>query len=188
LTVVFLPAQTKQVSDTAEKSTLPSLGVGCLTLLAAFPLFILLIILIITIPAALLLPVALIVAWLFGWIALGRLVGEKVMEALKARESLNVPIVAVVVGIILLAIVGAVPFVGWLISLVVGLIAIGAVVLTRFGTRPYPPLTPAPVAIAPAAPVTPAALATPSASTAPSTLAAPSESAPTQQGDTNVSI
>jgi hypothetical protein len=148
LTVAFMPVQTKQVADTAQKFAMPSMGVGCLTSFVAVTLGILLMITICGIPFGILLLLALFVAWMFGWIALGRLTGEKLMEAFKVREIL--PIVAVVVGILVLAIVGMVPIIGWVVGLFIGLLGLGAVVLTRFGTRDYPMLTP--VAAAPSIP------------------------------------
>ncbi len=156
LTVVFMPAQTKQVSDTAQTYAMPSMGVGCLTSFVAVTLGILLIITLCGIPFGVLVLIALCVAWLFGWIALGRLAGEKILDALKARESLRTPIIAVVIGILILAVVGMVPIIGWVIGLFIGLLGLGAVVLTRFGTRPYPPLAPAAIAGAPVAPSAPA--------------------------------
>ncbi len=177
LTVVFLPAQTKQVGDVAEKSALPSLGVGCLTLFVFVLLFLLLLVLIITIPVALLMPFALAIAGLFGWIAVGRVIGEKVMVAVKAQPSWREPVIVVAVGIILLAIITALPLFGWLIGLFVCALGLGAVILTRFGTRPYP-MTYVP-AVAPSAPATPAA---------PSTPAQSSESAPAAPGDPGPSI
>ncbi len=138
LVVVFLPSQARRVSATAQNSALPSLGVGCLTVLVSLPLFVLLLVLVITIPAAILLPFAVVLAWLFGWIALGWLIGDKVLQAVQARESLRVPMVAVALGVLLLALLGAVPLIGWLIGLGVGLIGLGAVILTRFGTQSYP--------------------------------------------------
>ncbi|MCL5950424.1 MAG: hypothetical protein M1132_01660 [Chloroflexi bacterium] len=153
LTVVFLPNETRRVSDVAEKSALPSLGVGCLTLLVAPMLTILLVIVIIGIPFAFLLLLALAVAWLFGWVALGRFVGEKVLEGFKVHGIL--PIVAVIVGVILLAVLGAVPILGWLISLFVGMLGLGAVILSRFGTQAYPPAMPQ--ALAPVTPPPPPA-------------------------------
>ncbi len=150
LTVVFLPSQTHQVSQVAETSPAPSLGVGCLTLLAAPTLITLLVILVCTIPVAVVLVFALVIGWLFGLIALGQLVGERLLQAFKAKEIL--PVVAVIVGVLVLTLLGAVPFIGWIITLAVALLGIGAVVLTRFGTRPYP-MTPASVApVAPSAP------------------------------------
>ena len=83
------------------------MGVGCLTVFVALTLGILLIITICGIPFGLLVLLSLVVAWIFGWIALGRMTGEKVLEAIKVREIL--PIVAVVVGILVLTIVSFVP-------------------------------------------------------------------------------
>jgi len=165
LTVVFMPAQTHQVSDTAQKSAMESIGVGCLTLFVAFTLGLLLIITLCGIPFGLLLWLSLAIAWIFGWIALGRMTGEKLLEAIKVREIL--PIVAVVVGIIVLTIVSFVPVLGWLVGLFIGLLGLGAVVLTRFGTRPYPTLTPAPVALTPGTPAAPSLPAAPSDPTPP---------------------
>lgn len=149
LVVVFFPQPTQRVVATAQGSFGPSLGVGCLTLLVAPMLFLLLLI---TLVGPVILVIALAAAWIFGWIAVGYLAGQKVLEALKAHEIL--PVLAVVLGIIILAIVGEVPCLGWLVSLLVGTLGIGAVVLTRFGTRPYP-FQPAlvPVGPAPASPV-----------------------------------
>ncbi len=137
LVVILLPSQTKRVSETAEKSLAPSLGIGCVTLLAAVPLFVLLLLLIVTIPAALALPIVIAAAWLFGWIALGWAVGEKVLEAAKASDSYRVPTIAVAVGVLLLGVIGTIPLVGWFFGLVVGSIGLGAVVLTLLNARGF---------------------------------------------------
>lgn len=189
LTVVFLPAQTRQVGAVAERSALPSLGVGCLTLVVGVSLYLLLVLVsiilaitIIGIPVAILLlvipPVALAAAWLFGWIAIGEWVGEKILEGIKARDTWRVPIFAVIVGIFLLSLLGAVPFFGWLVSLFVGLLGIGAVILSRFGTRPYPPAGMVPYALAPVAPVAPVAPAPPAAPVPPTPPAPSAPAAP----------
>lgn len=199
LTVVFLPAQTRQVGDVAERSALPSLGVGCLTLIVGISLYLLLILVsvilmitIIGIPVGILLlvapPVALAAAWLFGWIAVGRLVGEKLIEGVKARETWRVPVIAVIVGILILTLLGAIPFFGWLISIFVGLLGIGAVVLSWFGTRPYPPASRAQYAIAPVAPSVPpappaAVEPVPPAPPAPPSSPAPGEPNPPAPGE-----
>jgi hypothetical protein len=148
---VFFSAQVKQVGDVAENSPLPSLGIGCLTSLVVPALSVLLVIIIVGIPAALLLLLAWVVAGLFGWIAIGRIVGLRLLEAFKVRDI--VPVVGVVVGAILLALLGSVPILGGLITLIVGLLGLGAVVLSRFGTRPYPPT--APTALLPPTPSSP---------------------------------
>jgi hypothetical protein len=138
LVVVFLPQQARQVIDVSQKSAMPSLGVGCLTIFVAITLSILLIITICGIPFGVFLLIAFAVASAFGWIAVGWLVGEKIMDSVKVRESWKTPVITVIVGVILLAVVSAVPIVGWIVSMFFGLLGLGAVVLTRFGTRPYP--------------------------------------------------
>jgi hypothetical protein len=168
LLVVFVPEQTRRVNAVARASFGPSLGIGCLTLFILPFLLLLLVITIIGIPFAALVLFAAAAAWVFGWIAIGWLAGEKILEAIKVREIL--PIIAVIVGVVVLALLGEVPILGWLLTTVVGLTGLGAVVLTRFGTRGYPyqpavapvavSLTPAPVQpVAP--PETPAEPQTP---------------------------
>ncbi len=147
LTVVFFPNQTQLVGDVAEKSALVSFGAGCVTLLAAPTLILLLVILICTIPVAAVLAFVFALAGVFGWIAIGRVVGERILQAIKAKETLRVPMVAVILGVFVLALVSVAPIVGWLVGFVAGVLGIGAVVLTRFGTRAYP----APVPAAPSA-------------------------------------
>ena len=42
---------------------------------------------------------------------------------------------AVVVGLAVLALAGSLPFIGWFVSIGAGLLGLGAVFLSRFGTR-----------------------------------------------------
>lgn len=138
LVVVFLPKQARQVIDVSQSAAMPSLGVGCLSLFVAITLGVLFIITICGIPFGVVLFIALAVASAFGWIAVGWLIGEKIMGSVNVRESWKTPLTAVTVGVLLLAAVSAVPIVGWVVSTFFGLLGLGAVVLTRFGTRPYP--------------------------------------------------
>jgi hypothetical protein len=43
----------------------------------------------------------------------------------------------VAIGLVALALLGSLPYIGWLINLAVGLVGLGAVFLSRFGTRLY---------------------------------------------------
>ncbi|MEW5720851.1 MAG: hypothetical protein AB1817_19655, partial [Chloroflexota bacterium] len=155
LILVFLPAQLNQVAQVAQKSAAPSLGVGCLTWLVVPPLMILFIITCLGIPLSLVLGIVFVAAIVLGWIALSVVVGERLLNAIKAKNV--VPILAMVVGVVVLWLVTSVPLVGWVVWLFIATLAVGAVVLTRFGTRPYPPTALAPVAptppVAPSAPV-----------------------------------
>lgn len=137
LVVIFAPNATKRVSDAAQAKPLNTIGVGCLTAFVFPILAILLIITLIGIPVAFLLGIAAWAAWIFGGIAIGLLAGEKILGAFQVKNIL--PVVAAILGIVILMLLGQVPVLGWLLSCLVGLIGLGAVVMTRFGTRPYPP-------------------------------------------------
>ena len=136
LVVIFAPNATRRVGDAVQAKPLNTVGVGCLTALLLPILAILLIITLIGIPVAFILGIVAWAAWIFGGIAIGLLAGEKILGAFKVSNIL--PVVAVILGIIILMLLGQVPILGWLVSCILGLIGLGAVVLTRFGTRPYP--------------------------------------------------
>ncbi|MBI5035162.1 MAG: polymer-forming cytoskeletal protein [Chloroflexi bacterium] len=171
LILVFMPNHLKQVSTVAEQSALPSLGVGCLTWLVAPPLMILFIVTCLGIPLSAILGILLVAASAFGWIAIAILLGDRLLNALKVKNI--VPILSMVVGLVVLWLISAVPFLGWLIGLLIATLAVGAVVLTRFGTRPFP-IPPAPTSTSPV-PVTPSPVV-------------PSEPAPQATDDPSASI
>ncbi len=134
--VLVLPKQTAQVAQTATQLPVPSAGVGLLTfvvLLVAVPL---LVIICIGIPLVVVLAIAFVAAQLLGRTAIGLWAGERLLGALKVRESQ--PVLEVAVGVALIELLTAVPCIGWLLGVVISLAGLGAVVLTRFGTVPYP--------------------------------------------------
>jgi len=137
LVVIFAPNATRRVSDAVQNKPLNSVGIGCLTAIVFPILALLLIITLIGIPVAFLLGILTWLAWIFGGIAVGLLAGEKILGAFKMTNIL--PVLAVMLGIVLLALIGQIPVLGWFVSCLVGFIGLGAVVMTRFGTRAYPP-------------------------------------------------
>jgi hypothetical protein len=145
LLIVFLPTQLNQVASVAEKSAVPSLGVGCLTWLVVPPLILLFAITCLGIPLSLVLVVAFVAALVLGWIAISVVIGTKLLNVLKVQTI--VPLLAMVVGLLVLWLVTSLPLLGALIWLFVTSLALGAVVLTRFGTCAYP--LPVPVSSAP---------------------------------------
>ncbi len=175
LVAVLLPQHAGRVSTTVHESPLVSFGTGCLTWALGIPILILLAITICLLPLSLIVSLLLVVAGLFGWVAVGWVIGKKALEALRSDNP--TPILEVVVGVVLLTLLWqmprVIPCIGWLFSLGVGVLAgsigLGAVLLTRFGTRAYPtppggPLVPAASAAAPQGglPPTPPALPEPS--------------------------
>jgi cytoskeletal protein CcmA (bactofilin family) len=155
LIVLFWPKQTEVVGQAVLDAPLPSGGVGLLTAVVAVALMVLLAITICLSPVAFLLGVAMLVAGIFGWAAVGLLVGQRLLEAFKVKVI--TPLIAVAVGILLLSLLGAIPCLGTIFGFVVGCLGLGAVVLTRFGTQTYP--LPKPVPPAPPVPVQPEEIA-----------------------------
>ena len=101
-------------------------------------------------PPTLLIPVAAIVAfillpmaWLFGMVSIGQEIGDRFTKAINQSWA---PVLSTGFGTFLLLLIGGfvelIPCIGWLISIVVSLIALGGVVMTWFGTRAAPGSTP----------------------------------------------
>lgn len=83
--------------------------------------------------------VALVAAWLMGWVAVGQLIGERLLTALGGRNMTPAASAAAGTAVITLLWLGLNPLcgLGWLFFVVLAPLGLGAVVLTRFGTREY---------------------------------------------------
>lgn len=133
----LLPEHVMFVRTTVATKTRRSLMIGLLSLLLAPIVLLVLIALIIPIPLAIIVVIGLIAAWALGTVSTGWLVGEAVLRAVAPRQSAR--LTQVVVGMAVLALLGALPYIGGLITLGVGVLGVGAVFLSRFGTRLYKP-------------------------------------------------
>ena len=145
LIVVFLQPQMEQVSDAIVRQPLMS-GVFGLAAAIGGPITVLVVSLIMII-TIILIPVAalaifmgallLVLAWLFGVIALGYEVGERFTRSINQTWA---PAFTAGFGTFFVMLIGGtigeVPCVGWIIPTLIGLVAIGAVAITRFGMRP----------------------------------------------------
>jgi len=153
LVVALLPEQVSVVSATVQAAPFPSIGVGFLTLFVFLLLTpILFIVVCIGWVAWLLLLIAMAAAAIYGWIVLGSVVGKRLLQAAKVAQP--EPLASVLLGVLLISLISAAPVcIGFLFTLAVGSWGLGAVVLTRFGTTPYPPS----VAVPEEAPPLPAA-------------------------------
>lgn len=140
LIVLFWPEPTQRVGSTVVAEPLPSLGVGLLSLVVAFCVGL---VLIIAACSGLLIWLAAAIAWVFGWTAVGLMVGQRVLTAFNGKPT---PPLATILGVALISLVWAFPCLGSLFALIVGSAGLGAVVLTRVGTQPYPlaPIPPSP--------------------------------------------
>lgn len=157
LVLLFWPLQTARVAETIESQPARSGGFGVLTWIAATILLVLLALTICLIPFSIIGGLILAAATLFGWIALGLVVGNRLLTGLNVRNF--TPAVSAGVGTLLISLLseifGLIPCIGWLIPILLSAIGLGAVVLTRFGTRPYFPPGPGPAAPVPIQPSPP---------------------------------
>ena len=158
IAVLFLPRNVERTSNVVVNQPLISGGLGLLTALVA-PLMILMIaITIIGIPISLLAVLLLFIAWAYGIISIGVEIGKRLAMGLNQEWALPVSaaVGTLIVTLIINGIGEVIPCIGWMVPALVGMIGLGATILTRFGTQNYPS---SPVAIIPGqpgSPVTPA--------------------------------
>ena len=156
LLTALLPDNLRRVTQTMEQYMAFSLGVGVLTIVVIAIGSVILAITCIGIPLVIVLGIGLVLAAMAAWVAAGKIIGQKVLQALHSKS--RSPVTEALVGVVLLGIASKVPCVGWLFSFLALSWGLGAVVLTRLGTRPYPPLSPfaEPPAATPPTPPVPA--------------------------------
>lgn len=132
LAVLFFQERLDKVSHAVISQPLMVGGVGLLSVIAGAALFLT------VIPV-----VALVFAWLFGIVAMGKEVGERLARAL--RQNWEMVVSAGLGTFLLMFVVGSIQAVNnfswvigcftWIIPAAIGLLAIGSVVVTRFGAQ-----------------------------------------------------
>lgn len=160
LALLLMPKQSKRVSSTIEGNPKLSGGFGLLsvaifiTAVVMLALLSITVILIpVTVPLIIVLSLALALGLLFGMIAAGAEVGRRMMVALKQTWSPTLQIavggfsLSFVLGLLSIGVWGVL---GGLLTAVVSAMGLGAVLLTRFGTREYVPAAKSPTEAKPA--------------------------------------
>lgn len=136
LLTLFLQPQLDRVSQAIVQQPWMAGGMGLLTVVVAPLALLLMVITLILIPVAALVALLLPLAWLFGIIAIGQEVGERFTKAITQTWA---PVLTTGFGTFLLMLVGGfigmLPCIGWLAPFLIGMVAIGGVVMTWFGTR-----------------------------------------------------
>jgi hypothetical protein len=158
LAVMFWPRHIQRVGRTSLAQPVAAGGLGLLTAVVAPIILLVMTITIILIPVTLIGLALLAVMALLGWIALGLEVGQRMAASFNQEWALPVSagIGTLIFTIVALGIDHLVPCVGWIVPTVLGLIGLGAVLLTRFGTQPYPgQVLPPPPPSGPRTPVSP---------------------------------
>jgi hypothetical protein len=113
-------------------------GFGLLTIFVAPIVLVMIAITLIGIPISLLGILVLGFAGFLGWAAIGTEIGNRIARGFKSQWHIAV---SAGVGTLLLTLVadliGLIPCVGWVTPFFLSMLGLGAVVLTRLGTREY---------------------------------------------------
>lgn len=146
---LLLPRSVRTSQEPMIRKPWLCLGVGALVMIVAAPLGLVLMFTICLAPTGGLLWLGVLAASIMGWVTLGHLVGSALLRALSVREF-TLPVSAIV-GVAVLFLLTMIPFVGFLFGMAVTAVAVGAEVLTLFGTRPFAGArrAPAPVPVLP---------------------------------------
>jgi hypothetical protein len=149
-TVLLLPKQAEQTAKVLVRQPVASGGMGCLTVIVAPIILLALAITIILSPVSLLGAVLLVALVLFGWVAIGLELGNRLAKALHTDWH---PAVSAGVGtfgltLVALGLSRVIICVGWMVPFLVSMVALGSVILVFFGADKT--LKPAPVVIQPA--------------------------------------
>jgi hypothetical protein len=136
---LFWPKGIEEIGGTVVREPVLTLLVGLLTWVVAAAAGIVMVLTLCLIPAALLLILAMVVAAVLAWISAGWIVGRRLLVALKAANPTVV--LEATLGTVLLALVyflvSFLPCVDFIFGTAVASFGLGAIVLTRFGTRSY---------------------------------------------------
>jgi hypothetical protein len=141
LLAMFIPNQLNRTSHTALTQPLISGGLGLLTAIIVPIVMVLLAITICLIPVSLLGLLLLALAWIYGLISIGYVLGNRIVTISKIEWH---PAFSAGLGTLLLIFILngldiLIPCVGWLPKVLVGFVGLGAVLLTQFGMKEYNP-------------------------------------------------
>lgn len=147
--MLFLARHADRIAHAVIAQPLTAAGLGLLTCALAPVAFVALgilsifiITLILTVPLIIVLAIALGMAAIFGWIALGYEIGQRLTKALHQEwhpalsAGLGTFLLTLVVnGASVLNFIPGVACFTWILPSIVGMVALGGVVMTRFGTQ-----------------------------------------------------
>ena len=139
LVVLLAPKSTDRLAKSISKQPFVHWGIGLLSVFSIPVILVILMITIILIPISLVGFIIFALSMIYGWIALGYTVGSRLFS--NKNHSLS-PAVIAGLGTLIITVIARfaaiVPCVGWTVGTALSLFGLGAIVLTRFGTRDYP--------------------------------------------------
>ncbi|MCX5750439.1 MAG: polymer-forming cytoskeletal protein [Candidatus Saganbacteria bacterium] len=136
LALVVVGFYTKQIGNASfacEKSAWRCFWAGVLGLILIVPITLLLLISLIGIVFIPLWIMLVVAALFFGKVVMSQLIGKKLLHFFKVAKKPMM--LEVAFGIIVLAFISMIPFIGGLIKMILITIALGGVILTRFGAE-----------------------------------------------------
>jgi hypothetical protein len=132
LIVHFIPKPVRVISTAVRDIPLKVILWGIIGLILIVPLAVLLAVSVIGIVLIPLEMTLVLCAVILGFISVSQLVGEKLFAVLKRHDS-NI-VRETVWGLIILWVIGWIPYVGWMLKVFVIVLGLGGVLVTRFGT------------------------------------------------------
>jgi hypothetical protein len=139
LLMLFLAPHADRVAHAIVLQPLTTGGLGLLTVVVAPIAIVLFAVTLILIPLIPVLAIALVVAGVFGWIAIGYEVGQRFTKAIHQNWhpafSAGLGTFALTLAAKVLTGIPVLNCVGWLAPFLLGMAALGAVIMTRFGTQ-----------------------------------------------------
>lgn len=141
--LLFFPTHLQTAAGVIERRPVETFALGCGGTIAGI---VLMFILIITLVLPFVVAGAMTIAWLFGWAAIFLLIGQRILLTMNRPQE---AIPALLLGGGLVVILANIPVLNWLVLLIGGSLALGAALLSRFGTQGpgatlVPAVTPAP--------------------------------------------
>lgn len=143
------PNHLQQVKATARSKPVASGAVGVLTAIAVPALAVLLAIVsavlvivcigLLGFPIVLLMMLGLLAGMIFGWIAIGTWVGDRLFNGAKRSPAMRAALGTMVLTLGLGLLGMLLPWVEGIVAFAAGAVGLGAVALTQFGRKPYPP-------------------------------------------------
>ncbi len=133
LIVAIWPIPVKRVAETTVRALPVSLFVGLAVLLAVLVISILLVLTICFSPIAVLLWLVELAMLLFGWTAIGYIIGDRIWRVLNLQGTSEV--LSTATGVFVLSLLSNIPCIGWLLAIMVASIGFGATLLSQFGAH-----------------------------------------------------
>ncbi len=135
VTVFLIPKPIRLISSAIKEKPLKVTAWGIAGLVLVVPLAVLLAVSVVGIVLIPLEMTIVLSAVLIGFIAVSRLIGRRLFSVLKRDDQSMMR--ETIWGLVILWLIGWIPYVGWMIKVCAIVIGLGGVILTRFGTNQH---------------------------------------------------